>query len=465
MHLILVGVLALPCTASSNMATTIQRTRVPPRTLSIPLREGDIPPEAMQFIVPYMNTWPTPADCCANGGTCVHGENGTTKCLCPAAFSGPACLDDVDECRLRRPCGRFSVCTNMYGSFRCDCMPGFQLQAHLCVREITCEEGPCLNGGSCVTREDLTDVCYCKIGFRGRLCEIATPFYLWTYYKGLYELLFHLRARKERHVISSLEDSSPCMRRRRRRRSGALPGRGCGCRRGAGRQRDPSLPDGLHARAAGAAREGILPRELRVQAPEVRAGRHAQLAREHHQGVVPEQAHEGQAAAHGTGLAVRRPALRRVHAERRRRRRGLGSRGLSVRVSLAVLHGCGSGPVSAGTLSPVQRRRSRQAPVPGSAAGRDARSVSPVTLGASDGGLACYDDSVRLPLHTVSRHAAAADATAAPAAHDVDDTDDHGVQPIPAVFAAHRGSRAHHPGCAYDGAIGETAQLVSAVQD
>nr|XP_050034443.2 delta-like protein 3 [Dermacentor andersoni] len=63
----------------------------------------------------------------------------------------------------------------MYGSFRCDCMPGFQLQAHLCVREISCEEGPCLNGGSCVTREDLTDVCYCKIGFRGRLCEIAVP--------------------------------------------------------------------------------------------------------------------------------------------------------------------------------------------------------------------------------------------------------------------------------------------------
>ncbi|KAL1441300.1 hypothetical protein MTO96_008713 [Rhipicephalus appendiculatus] len=102
-------------------------------------------------------------------------KSGTTKCLCPAAFSGPACLDDVDECLLRRPCGRFSVCTNLYGSFRCDCMPGFQRQAHLCIREVSCEEGPCLNGGTCVTRDDLTDVCYCKIGFRGRLCEIAVP--------------------------------------------------------------------------------------------------------------------------------------------------------------------------------------------------------------------------------------------------------------------------------------------------
>ncbi|KAH7951201.1 hypothetical protein HPB52_006258 [Rhipicephalus sanguineus] len=127
----------------------------------------------MKFIAPYMNTWPTPADCCANGGTCVHGENGSTECLCPAAFSGPACLHDVDECLLRRPCGRFSVCTNLYGSFRCDCMPGFQLQADLCVREVSCEEAPCLNGGTCVTRDDLTDVCYCKIGFRGRLCETA----------------------------------------------------------------------------------------------------------------------------------------------------------------------------------------------------------------------------------------------------------------------------------------------------
>ncbi|KAK8758097.1 hypothetical protein V5799_004272 [Amblyomma americanum] len=172
-HLLILGALALPHRTDSN-ETTSKITAAPSKTLGIPVREGDIPLEAMRFVVPYMNTWATPADCCANGGTCIHGENGTVECLCTAAFSGPACLDDVNEC-LGRPCGRFSVCTNLYGSFRCDCMPGFQLQAHLCVREVSCEEGPCLNGGTCVTREDLTDVCYCKIGFRGRLCEIAVP--------------------------------------------------------------------------------------------------------------------------------------------------------------------------------------------------------------------------------------------------------------------------------------------------
>ncbi|KAM7314612.1 fibropellin-1-like [Ixodes scapularis] len=83
---------------------------------------------------------------------------------------GPSCLDDVDEC-LARPCGRFSVCVNLYGSFQCLCQPGFQLEAHLCVRVVTCEEGPCLNGGTCVTRADMSDLCYCKIGFAGRLCE------------------------------------------------------------------------------------------------------------------------------------------------------------------------------------------------------------------------------------------------------------------------------------------------------
>ncbi|XP_075749412.1 hepatocyte growth factor activator serine proteases-like [Rhipicephalus microplus] len=174
LHLIFVGVLAPLCSASSS-AVTKRSMRVSERSLGIPVREGEIPLEAMKFIAPYMNTWPTPADCCANGGTCTHAENGTTRCLCPAAFSGPACLDDVDECLLRKPCGRFSVCINLYGSFRCDCMPGFQRQAHLCVREVSCEEGPCLNGGTCVTRDDLTDVCYCKIGFRGRLCETAVP--------------------------------------------------------------------------------------------------------------------------------------------------------------------------------------------------------------------------------------------------------------------------------------------------
>ncbi|KAG0416123.1 hypothetical protein HPB47_006729 [Ixodes persulcatus] len=87
---------------------------------------------------------------------------------------GPSCLDDVDEC-LARPCGRFSVCVNLYGSFRCLCQPGFQLEAHLCVRVVTCEEGPCLNGGTCVTRADMSDLCYCKIGFAGRLCETEVP--------------------------------------------------------------------------------------------------------------------------------------------------------------------------------------------------------------------------------------------------------------------------------------------------
>ncbi|XP_077562313.1 protein kinase C-binding protein NELL2-like isoform X2 [Haemaphysalis longicornis] len=140
----------------------------------IPVRADDIPLEAVRFIAPYMHTWPPPPECCANGGTCIHGENGSMECACPAAFSGPQCLDDVDEC-LAGPCGRFSVCVNLYGSFRCLCRPGFQLQGHLCVREVSCEEGPCLNGGTCVTRDDLSDVCYCKIGFRGRLCERAVP--------------------------------------------------------------------------------------------------------------------------------------------------------------------------------------------------------------------------------------------------------------------------------------------------
>ncbi|XP_064469196.1 delta-like protein 1 [Ornithodoros turicata] len=160
----------------AKSATTLNDTATPQhRTLGIPVREGDIPPEAMRFIELYKNTWPPPLDCCSNGGTCVHLENGTTTCICPPNFTGEHCEDDVNECRTQRPCGRFSICTNLYGSFRCSCMPGFEQEGALCLRIVTCEESPCLNGATCVTRRDISDVCYCKIGFAGRFCERAIP--------------------------------------------------------------------------------------------------------------------------------------------------------------------------------------------------------------------------------------------------------------------------------------------------
>ncbi|KAK8786545.1 hypothetical protein V5799_023682 [Amblyomma americanum] len=93
LHLLILGALALPHRTDSN-ETTSKITAAPSKTLGIPVREGDIPLEAMRFVVPYMNTWATPADCCANGGTCIHGENGK-----PPSISRYRCL--LTSCSAR----------------------------------------------------------------------------------------------------------------------------------------------------------------------------------------------------------------------------------------------------------------------------------------------------------------------------------------------------------------------------
>jgi len=57
---------------------------------------------------------------CINNAECLNGQ-----CFCIDGFKaeGATCID-VDECQSD-PCGPFSICTNLQGSYRCECEAGF----------------------------------------------------------------------------------------------------------------------------------------------------------------------------------------------------------------------------------------------------------------------------------------------------------------------------------------------------
>ncbi|KFR02986.1 Fibulin-7, partial [Nipponia nippon] len=133
---------------------------------------------------------------CANGGTCVDGNQGYT-CLCPRGWSGPSChspiyactclalshlpapptpavracgcdagcrmqaggvCHDVDECQLFQSSPQTQLCLhdclNLPGSYRCLCPPGYLLHAdrNACedVNECAGKQHNCTQGDLCI---------------------------------------------------------------------------------------------------------------------------------------------------------------------------------------------------------------------------------------------------------------------------------------------------------------------------
>ncbi|XP_071959435.1 uncharacterized protein [Antedon mediterranea] len=97
---------------------------------------------------------------CSNGGSCVSGS-----CRCPDGLTGNICSLDVDEC-VRNPNYCEHVCTNTFGSFRCQCRQGYTLNSdgRTC-KEIGCVP-PCMNGGTCVNGR-----CDCLFEWTGPTCQ------------------------------------------------------------------------------------------------------------------------------------------------------------------------------------------------------------------------------------------------------------------------------------------------------
>ncbi|XP_055609777.1 epidermal growth factor-like protein 7 [Uranotaenia lowii] len=60
---------------------------------------------------------------CRNGGRCT----GPDSCTCQPGFTGRFCEEDLNECKLYKPCDQ--TCYNTEGSYYCTCREGFVLQA------------------------------------------------------------------------------------------------------------------------------------------------------------------------------------------------------------------------------------------------------------------------------------------------------------------------------------------------
>uniref|UniRef100_A0A8C6L3B6 Neural EGFL like 1 n=1 Tax=Nothobranchius furzeri TaxID=105023 RepID=A0A8C6L3B6_NOTFU len=155
-------------------------------------------------------------DFCAEGLIC--GENSECKnrntkaeCECKSGYASihgdSTYCEDIDECATQMHyCQSNTVCVNLPGSYRCDCLPGFirvdeysctehdecasgqnlcdenaictnTIRGHLCtckpgyvgngtICRAYCEEG-CRSGGTCVS----PNTCVCPSGFTGRRCE------------------------------------------------------------------------------------------------------------------------------------------------------------------------------------------------------------------------------------------------------------------------------------------------------
>nr|VZI47990.1 unnamed protein product [Spirometra erinaceieuropaei] len=125
-------------------------------------REGFIPTTADE-------TKCTPVQCnprCVEGqGTC--SSNG--KCECQKGFQGTECEKDIDECNESGQNQCHHRCINTFGSFRCECDPGYNLDPRdnrTCIRDKCFDscvpgQGECENGR-----------CVCRRGFKGRDCEL-----------------------------------------------------------------------------------------------------------------------------------------------------------------------------------------------------------------------------------------------------------------------------------------------------
>ncbi|XP_055630467.1 protein HEG homolog 1 [Toxorhynchites rutilus septentrionalis] len=59
---------------------------------------------------------------CRNGGRCTAPDT----CSCPAGYAGSLCEQDINECKIDKPCDQ--TCYNTEGSYYCTCREGFILQ-------------------------------------------------------------------------------------------------------------------------------------------------------------------------------------------------------------------------------------------------------------------------------------------------------------------------------------------------
>lgn len=112
---------------------------------------------------------------CQNEGYCFDTGEGSFFCYCRPAFTGPLCnqsMEISDPCSSR-PCLNSGICSSVGTSqFKCFCSPGYT-GTHCEHAQDPCISNPCLNGGICFKLDLPSFGCACPEKFTGSLCETA----------------------------------------------------------------------------------------------------------------------------------------------------------------------------------------------------------------------------------------------------------------------------------------------------
>ncbi|XP_054855899.1 protein jagged-1-like isoform X2 [Eublepharis macularius] len=147
---------------------------------------------------------------CSHGGIC-QSISGDFRCHCPPQWTGKTCQIDVNECQAR-PCLHARGCKNLIGGYFCDCLEGWsgpncKIRDHTCQRGCqnggtcqvkngrhscsclagytgvecetelgACASAPCLHGGQCQEKGNMTFQCTCSPGHSGDRCEVSVDF-------------------------------------------------------------------------------------------------------------------------------------------------------------------------------------------------------------------------------------------------------------------------------------------------
>jgi cysteine-rich repeat protein len=112
---------------------------------------------------------------CATVGRCGVGSctnlTGTYRCSCPPGYQAPptggTCID-VNECATPGICGLGS-CTNSTGSYSCSCPSGYSFDGTTCVVNNACTANvdDCDRNATCTPVGTMDWTCTCNAGYRG----------------------------------------------------------------------------------------------------------------------------------------------------------------------------------------------------------------------------------------------------------------------------------------------------------